>query len=84
MQRKLKIILLVGGTSSERYISKLTSKSIYDALKTLRHEVILLDPAYGDNQPTEPEKFFDENDLLKLQIQTISNVLTERNLIQLI
>ncbi|BDQ04184.1 D-alanine--D-alanine ligase [Ignavibacterium sp.] len=62
MHKKLNIILLVGGTSTERYISKLSSKSIYNALKTLGHEVILLDPAYGDNQPTEPGKFFDEND----------------------
>lgn len=62
MHKKLNIILLVGGTSTERYISKLSSKSIYNALKTLGHEVILLDPAYGDNQPTEPEKFFDEKD----------------------
>ncbi|MEP0862089.1 MAG: D-alanine--D-alanine ligase [Ignavibacterium sp.] len=66
MLRKLKIILLVGGTSTERYISKLTSKSIYNALKNLGHEVILLDPAYGDNQPTEPEKFFDENDFTEI------------------
>jgi len=62
MKKKLNIILLVGGTSTERYISKLTSKSIYNALINLGHNVVLLDPAYGDNQPSEPEKFFDEND----------------------
>jgi D-alanine-D-alanine ligase len=61
MKKKLNIILLVGGTSTERYISKLTSKSIYNALINLGHNVVLLDPAYGDNQPSEPEKFFDEN-----------------------
>lgn len=66
MQSKLKIILLVGGTSTERYISKLSSKSIYTALKSLGHEVILLDPAYGDNQPDEPEKFFDEKDFTEI------------------
>lgn len=62
MKSKLNIILLVGGTSTERYISKLSSKSIYNALKNLGHNVTLLDPAYGENQPTDPEKFFDEND----------------------
>ncbi|GMU96144.1 D-alanine--D-alanine ligase [Ignavibacterium album] len=66
MQSKLKIILLVGGTSTERYISKLSSKSIYAALKSLGHDVILLDPAYGDNQPDEPEKFFDEKDFAEI------------------
>lgn len=62
MKSKLNIILLVGGTSTERYISKLSSKSIYNALLKLGHNVVLLDPAYGDNQPAEPEKFFDEKD----------------------
>lgn len=66
MQSKLKIILLVGGTSTERYISKLSSKSIYAALKGLGHEVILLDPAYGDNQPNEPEQFFNEKDFTEI------------------
>lgn len=62
MRSKLNIILLVGGTSTERYISKLSSKSIYNAMINLGHNVVLLDPAYGDNQPTEVEKFFDEKD----------------------
>lgn len=66
MKSKLNIILLVGGTSTERYISKLSSKSIYIALKNLGHKVTLLDPAYGDNQPSEPDKFFDENDFAEI------------------
>ena len=66
MKSKLKIILLVGGTSTERYISKLSSKSIYNALKNLGHNVTLLDPAYGDNQPSETEEFFDENDFAEI------------------
>ncbi len=66
MQEKLKIILLVGGTSTERYISKLTSKSIYQALINLGHDVILLDPAYGDNQPDTADKFFDEKDYAEI------------------
>lgn len=66
MESKLRIILLVGGTSTERYISKLSSKSIYNALNKLGHEVILLDPAYGDNQPSEPEKFFDAKDFAEI------------------
>ena len=66
MKSKLNIILLVGGTSTERYISKLSSKSIYNALKNLGHNVTLLDPAYGDNQPSETEEFFDENDFAEI------------------
>lgn len=66
MKSKLNIILLVGGTSTERYISKLSSKSIYNALKNLGHNITLLDPAYGDNQPSEPEEFFGENDFAEI------------------
>ncbi|MGQ9643861.1 MAG: D-alanine--D-alanine ligase family protein [Ignavibacterium sp.] len=66
MKSKLNIILLVGGTSTERYISKLSSKSIFKALKNLGHNVTLLDPAYGDNQPSETEKYFDENDFAEI------------------
>jgi D-alanine-D-alanine ligase len=57
-KEKLKIAIFVGGASSEREISKLSSKSIYSALLNLGHEVILIDPALGDNQYTENEKYF--------------------------
>jgi D-alanine-D-alanine ligase len=55
---KLKIALFVGGASSEREVSKLSSKSIYSALLNLGHEVILIDPALGDNQYQNQEDYF--------------------------
>ncbi len=55
---EIKIGLLVGGSSSEREVSKLSSKAIYNALTTLGYQVELIDPAYGKNQPTNVDDFF--------------------------
>jgi len=56
--KKLKIALLVGGSSPEREVSKESSKSIAQAVKSLGHELILIDPSYGNNQPQEESLFF--------------------------
>jgi D-alanine-D-alanine ligase len=62
MNSNIKIVLLVGGSSTERIISKRSSKSIYEALVKLGFDVKLIDPAYGINQPNDVEKFFVEED----------------------
>lgn len=62
MPKKLKVLLLVGGTSPEREVSKSTGKSVYSALLNLGYQVVVLDPAYGINQPLEVEEYFTEND----------------------
>jgi D-alanine-D-alanine ligase len=62
MNSDIKIILLVGGSSTERIISKRSSKSIYQALISLGFNVTLIDPAYGKNQLADVDKYFDELD----------------------
>ena len=62
MNSDIKIILLVGGNSTERTISKRSSKSIYKALVSFGFNVTLIDPAYGKNQLEDPNKYFDEVD----------------------
>ena len=62
MNKKLKVLLLLGGTSPEREVSKSTGKSVYNALINLGHDVVILDPAYGINQPLEVEEYFSEED----------------------
>jgi D-alanine-D-alanine ligase len=62
MNKKLKVLLLLGGTSPEREVSKSTGKSVYQALINLGYDVVVLDPAYGINQPLEVEEYFDEKD----------------------
>lgn len=66
MAKKLKVLLLLGGTSPEREVSKSTGKSIYQALINLNYEVVLLDPAYGINQPFDVEDFFSEEDFTEI------------------
>ncbi len=66
MNSNLHIILLVGGSSTERVISKRSSKSIYEALDKLGYKVTLIDPAYGKNQPDNSEKFFEEKDFFEV------------------
>jgi len=66
MDKKQKVLLLVGGTSPEREVSKATGKSVYNALINLGYEVIVLDPAYGINQPFEVEDYFAENDFSEI------------------
>ena len=59
---KPKIALLLGGSSSERAVSKSSGLSIYNALINLGYETKLIDPAYGKNQPKETDAFFSEKD----------------------
>lgn len=66
MKNKLKIALLLGGASPERQVSKSTGRSIYIALNNLGHEVVLVDPAYGENQPKTDEEFFNPEDLFNV------------------
>ncbi len=56
----IKIALLLGGTSPEREVSKSSGKSIYWAVKNLGYNVVLIDPAYGEDQPEDENLFFDE------------------------
>ena len=55
---KPKVALLVGGTSPERAVSKMSGKGVLGALKELQYPTKIIDPAYGLNQPKEEEKFF--------------------------
>jgi len=62
LNTKPKIALLLGGTSPERAVSKMSGKGILQALKNLQYPTILIDPAYGLNQPKKEEDFFSEKD----------------------
>lgn len=57
------IALLVGGTSPERNVSKMSGESVYGALQVLGYPTVLIDPAYGAKQPTQSEQFFSEEDI---------------------
>jgi D-alanine-D-alanine ligase len=63
---KLRIALLVGGTSPERAVSKSSGAAIYSALLSMGHDVVLIDPAYGLNQPKGSAGFFAPEDYTEI------------------
>jgi D-alanine-D-alanine ligase len=66
LESKPKVALLVGGTSPEREVSKMSGKGVLGALKTLLYPTIIIDPAYGLNQPKDEEKYFLEKDFTEI------------------
>jgi len=66
MNSKPKVALLVGGNSPEREVSKMSGKGVLGALKSLQYPTIVIDPAYGLNQPKEEEKFFLKKDFAEI------------------
>jgi D-alanine-D-alanine ligase len=66
MDKKLRVLLLLGGTSPEREVSKSTGKSVYQALLNLGYDVKVIDPAYGLNQPEKVDLFFSEKDFTEI------------------
>jgi D-alanine-D-alanine ligase len=67
--KKLKIALLVGGSSPEREVSKESSKSIAQAIKSLGHDLVLIDPSYGINQPQEENLFFEKENYAEVKTE---------------
>jgi len=61
MSDKRNIVLMLGGISSEREISKASGKGVYNALIKLGHNVTIIDPGYGANQKENPESYFGED-----------------------
>jgi D-alanine-D-alanine ligase len=62
MSDKPSIALLLGGTSPEKVVSKHSSASIYQAIKSLGYECKLINPAYGIKQPETEEDYFSDED----------------------
>jgi len=79
--QKPKVALLVGGTSPERQVSKMSGKGVLSALKALQYPTVIIDPAYGLNQPKAEEKFFLEKDYSEISnrncIDTIASNLLD-------
>ncbi|MFH0735119.1 MAG: D-alanine--D-alanine ligase [bacterium] len=60
--KKENILLLVGGISPEREVSKSSGENVYNALLKLDYNVTIIDPAYGENQPKDNLQFFCDKD----------------------
>jgi D-alanine-D-alanine ligase len=73
--KKSKIALLVGGTSPEREVSKMSGKGVLGALKSLEYPTIIIDPAYGLNQPKEEDLFFSNKDFSEISNRNCINAI---------
>jgi len=69
MNKKPKVALLVGGTSPERQVSKMSGKGVLGALNILQYPTKIIDPAYGLNQPNLEEDFFSEKEYGEVSIR---------------
>lgn len=58
MNKVLNVVVLSGGLSPEREVSKESSNAIYSTLKKNGHNVKVIDPGYGIGQPESVEQFF--------------------------
>ncbi len=65
-KKNIRVALLLGGTSPERDVSKSSASSIYKALLNLGYDVILIDPAFGNNQPDNPEDYFKKENFTEI------------------
>ncbi|MCW8804161.1 MAG: D-alanine--D-alanine ligase [Ignavibacteriaceae bacterium] len=72
---KPKVALLVGGTSPERQVSKMSGKGVLQALRTLQYPTKIIDPAYGLNQPKGEEQFFLEKDFDEISNRNCINAI---------
>lgn len=73
-KEKLKVLLIAGGDSSERAVSLDSGKSIYAALVSLGHNVLIADPARGDVGAVEdPEVFFSDTRIAEAPPDLVDN-----------
>jgi D-alanine-D-alanine ligase len=81
-KKKPVVALLVGGTSPEREVSKSSGYSIYKALISLGYKTILIDPAYGKNQPKKVDDFFKKENFSEISnnnyIESVNSKLFSR------
>lgn len=68
-RNELTVALIVGGASSEREVSKESGLGLYKALKELNYNVMVVDPAYGTNQPLHDDMFFDKKDHAEVSLR---------------
>jgi D-alanine-D-alanine ligase len=74
----LNIIVLTGGVSSERNVSIVSSRAIAKGLKESGHNVKVIDPIYGVNQPQE-EEIFNSHPTIGKEFPTMEELKTYSN-----
>lgn len=75
---KINVVVLLGGTSPEREVSKDSGKSIYEALLRLGFNVTIVDPGYGLNQPEIIEEYFSEKDYAEVSNRNVIDAINSK------
>lgn len=74
---EITVALLLGGASPERAVSKHSAEGVLQALRNLDYNVVLIDPAYGVNQPKTEKEYFAECDCFPISpsnyIETVNS-----------
>jgi len=73
---EINIAIFVGGTSPEREVSKSSGKAVYQAINSLGYNCILIDPAYGTNQPETAEEFFNAHDFTEITNENLIKIVS--------
>lgn len=60
--KEITVGLILGGASPERSVSKHSAEGVMRALQTLNYNVVLVDPAYGIEQPQNEKEYFNDCD----------------------
>ncbi|MBU8934436.1 MAG: D-alanine--D-alanine ligase [candidate division Zixibacteria bacterium] len=71
----MKVLLLAGGSSSEREVSFDSGRAIYEVLHRLGHEVTALDPAFGVGLLNEDQRYVIPE---SIEGETLPNTIDER------
>ena len=64
LNNEITVGLLLGGASPERAVSKHSAQGVLKVLNKLEYNVVLIDPAYGKDQPKNRSEYFVECDCL--------------------
>ena len=57
MSAALRIVVLLGGTNEERRVSLASGRAVVEALRSRGHDVVTVDPAFGEIPPDEQAEY---------------------------
>lgn len=69
LNSEITVGLLLGGASTERAVSKHSAEGVLKALRNLGYKIVLIDPAYGTNQPKTEAEYFAECDCFPISAE---------------
>lgn len=69
----MKVMILAGGDSGEREVSLSTGRAVFEALKRLKHDILVVDPASGQSLLDSEGRFMLEDTRTKSDNQAVAD-----------